>query len=102
MNYRADRVLELIEQNRKIPIPAVKAKCQLTGKDGNAFAVMGRARLAMKHANYPKELIDQYLEECKRVDYDGMLVLTLQYVEDYGDAYDDLTEDDFEYNRLEP
>lgn len=74
----------------RLPIPEHKAQAHLTGEDGNAFAVMGRALSAMKAAGYSSELREQYQEEAMAGDYYRMLATTLEYVDDIGEEeYDD-------------
>lgn len=91
-----------LETQRAIPIPETKAKAQIVGKDGNAFAVMGRALLGMKHAGYSAELREQYQRECLSGDYDHMLAVTLDYVEDSGDDYSDIDMDSEELYGYNP
>ena len=69
----------------RLPIPSPKAKAYLTGRDGNIFAIMGRAIKGMKHAGYSDELITQYEEEVTKGDYWDALAVTLEYVDDHDD-----------------
>lgn len=46
---------------------------QLIGKDGNAFAVMGAVRVAMREANWTKEGITEVTNDMMNGDYDHML-----------------------------
>ena len=48
-------------------------KVQLTGEDGNAFAIMGRCGRAARRAGVPKEEIDKFYTECRSGDYDNLL-----------------------------
>jgi hypothetical protein len=63
---------------RDVKYPKVKVK--LVGEDGNAFAIMGRTRLAMRRAGIPQEEIDAYLEEAMSGDYDHLLSVTMRTV----------------------
>ena len=44
-------------------MPKYDVKVQLSGNDGNAFAVMGAVKSALKKAGASKEELDQYLSE---------------------------------------
>ena len=57
-----------------------KPTVQLTGQDGNAFAVMGTVQKALKKAGYPKEEVDKYLEESMSGDYNNLLVVAQKWV----------------------
>ena len=57
--------------------PTVK----LIGEDGNAFAIMGRVKQALKRAGADKEYIDGYLSEATAADYDHLLVVSMDYVD---------------------
>jgi hypothetical protein len=63
----------------RLPIPDEKPIVPLVGQDGNAFAILGRAKKAMEHFGWSKELIDQYLTEAKSGDYDHLLRVTMEY-----------------------
>ena len=54
---------------------------QLTGRDGNAFAIMGAVTGALRKAGVPQHEIDQYLEESKSGDYNHLLVTAMEWVE---------------------
>ena len=46
---------------------------QLTGEDGNAFAILGRVNGALKGNGVPKSEQDQFLAEATAGDYDALL-----------------------------
>lgn len=46
---------------------------ELAGLDGNAFAILGRARQAARRAGWSEERIDEVLEEAMSADYDHLL-----------------------------
>jgi hypothetical protein len=48
-------------------------KVRLVGEDGNAFAILGRVKNAMRKARVPKEEIDAFMAEATAGDYDGLL-----------------------------
>ena len=53
---------------------------QLSGEDGNAFAIMGRVQRAMRRAGLNQEQIDKYIDESKSGDYDNLLATAFRYV----------------------
>ena len=56
-------------------------KVQLTGEDGNIFAIMGRVQKAMKRAGFKKEAKELSEEVTKSLSYDE----ALEYISDYVD-----------------
>ncbi len=55
---------------------------RLVGEDGNAFAILGRVRLAMREAGWSAEEISAYVMEATAGDYNHLLAVTLHYAED--------------------
>ena len=49
--------------------------------DGNAFAIMGIVRKALRMAKVPKEVIDKYLAQATSGDYNHLLAISQNYVE---------------------
>ena len=58
-----------------------QVEVQLSGEDGNAFAIMGRVQSALKRAGATKEELDQYFSESTAGDYDNLLRVACQWVE---------------------
>lgn len=54
---------------------------QLTGNDGNAFAVMGAVSKALRRADVPAEEIKQYTDESMSGDYDNLLATAMSWVD---------------------
>ena len=54
---------------------------QLTGQDGNAFAILGRTTGALRRAGLPQEEIDDYVAEATSGDYDHLLHTTMAWVD---------------------
>lgn len=48
--------------------------------DGNAYAIMGRVKDALKKAGM-EDKMDEYLEKARSGDYDNLLRVTMDYVE---------------------
>ena len=53
---------------------------QLSGHDGNAFAVMGSVTKALRNAGATPEELKQYQEESMSGDYDNLLRVASQWV----------------------
>ena len=67
------------EQQMSTSATESKPKLQLSGEDGNAFAIMGKASRAAKKAGWPQEKIDEYFAKAKSGDYDNLLQVTMTY-----------------------
>ena len=61
--------------------PETKPTVKLIGQDGNAFAIMGRVKKALRRAGADKEYVDKYLNEATSGDYDHLLVVSMEYVD---------------------
>lgn len=59
---------------------------RLVGEDGNAFAIMGRFRRAARDAGWSAEEISDVLEEAMSGDYDHLLAVMMEHVEEPGDG----------------
>lgn len=53
---------------------------QLTGEDGNAFAIMGAVRRALRTHGVSHEEINQYSEESMAGDYDHLIQTAMRWV----------------------
>lgn len=53
---------------------------QLTGNDGNAFAIVGNVSKAMRRAGVEKAEIDRYVAESMSGDYDHLLQTAMSWV----------------------
>ena len=54
---------------------------QLSGQDGNAFAILGRTAAALRQAGVPQEEIDSFFAEATSGDYDHLLQTTMAWVD---------------------
>jgi hypothetical protein len=54
---------------------------QLSGEDGNAFAILGRTTRALRAAGLDQDEIDQYYAEATSGDYDHLLWTTTRWVD---------------------
>lgn len=52
---------------------------ELTGQDGNAFAVMGACRRAARKAGIPNHRIEEFTNEAMVGDYDHLLRTCMRY-----------------------
>lgn len=62
-------------------MPKYNVAVQLSGNDGNAFAVMGAVRVALQKAGASKEDLDQYIAESISGDYDNLLRVAMDWVD---------------------
>jgi Domain of unknown function (DUF4314) len=58
-----------------------EVQVQLTGQDGNAFAILGRTAKALRQAGVPEEEIDSFFAEATSGDYDHLLQTTMAWVD---------------------
>jgi Domain of unknown function (DUF4314) len=58
-----------------------EVQVQLSGQDGNAFAILGRTTAALRAAGVPSEEIDAYFAEATSGDYDHLLHTTMAWVD---------------------
>lgn len=64
----------MLDETKK---PCVK----LTGRDGNAFAIIGKCRIAAKEAKWTDEKIKEYTKKAMSGDYSHLLAITIEYFE---------------------
>lgn len=53
---------------------------QLSGNDGNAFAIMGAVSKALRRADVSQAEIDQYLNQSMSGDYDNLIQTAMRWV----------------------
>lgn len=61
-----------------VKYPNIKVK--LTGRDGNAFAIMARVREEMRRANVPAEERQAFYNEATSGDYNNVLATCMRWV----------------------
>ena len=61
--------------------PEIKPEVQLSGEDGNAFAIIGTVMKALKRAGADQEYVDKYKKEAMSGDYDNVLTTSMDYVD---------------------
>lgn len=52
----------------------------LSGEDGNAFAILGKVQKALKRAGATKEQVSEFFTEATGGDYDHLLQTVMQWV----------------------
>lgn len=62
-----------------VKFPQIKVK--LVGEDGNAFAIIGRVRKAMKRGGCDSESIKEFTDDATSGDYDHLLHTCMKTVE---------------------
>lgn len=72
---------EVVAGGPIMPSPA-KPQVRLVGEDGNAFAILGRVIRALREAGYSAEEIGRYQAEATSGDYDHLLRVTLEWVDE--------------------
>ena len=80
----------------KAPNGKDRVICKLVGEDGNAFAIMGRVRGAMRKAKWTPEEIKQYTDAAMKGDYNHLLSVTMEYADEPDEDSDDEFADDSE------
>ena len=62
------------------PVKHPEIEVQLSGEDGNAYAIMGAVSKAPRRGGVPKEEWDAYLAESMSGDYDNLLRVAMEWV----------------------
>ena len=68
-----------IRKSSCLDIPFTDAVVQLAGKEGNAFAIIGAVRRAIRKSNH-HELEQEFMREATQGDYDHLLKTCMRYV----------------------
>ena len=55
-------------------------KVELGGQNGNAFAILGRVRRALREAGHG-DRVEEYMAEATSGDYDNLLAVTCRWVD---------------------
>ena len=70
----------------------------LVGVDGNAYAIMGYVRIAMRRAGMSKEDIDAYTKDATSSDYNHLLVVSCEMIDKVNEILGLDEYEDYEYN----
>ena len=63
----------------EIKYPEVKVN--LSGNDGNAFAIMGSCQKEARRAGLTQDQISEFLDEAMKGDYDHLLQTCIKYID---------------------
>lgn len=74
----------------QVPADLIRPIVPLVGEDGNAFAILGRVRRALRHAGNSKDVMDSYMQQATAGDYDRLLAVSVAFVDE---GVDDATWD---------
>ena len=67
----------------KMENPKYDIDVQLTGGDGNAFAIMATVSRALRRAGVDKKDVDAYMAESMSSDYNNLLRVAMRWVNVY-------------------
>jgi hypothetical protein len=62
-------------------MPKYNVQVQLSGEDGNAFAIIAKVNRALRNAGATPEEMSQYQQESMSGDYDNLLRVASDWVE---------------------
>lgn len=62
-------------------MPKYNVQVQLSGEDGNAFAIIAKVNRALRNAGATPEEMSQYQQESMSGDYNNLLRVASQWVE---------------------
>ena len=68
-------------EEKKIELKQTGIRVRLTGRDGNAFAILGRVRQALKRGGQSAEFIEAFTKEATSGDYNHLLCTCMKVVE---------------------
>jgi len=58
-----------------------KIKVKLVGEDGNAFAILGRVKAALRQGGVPPEECAAFMKEAMGGDYNHLLATCMEWVD---------------------
>lgn len=63
----------------------MKVRMKLVGEDGNSFAILGRFQREARRAGWTREQIKAVLDEATSGDYDHLLAVVMEHVDEPSD-----------------
>ena len=69
----------------------------LAGVDGNAYAIMGYVRIAMRRTGMSREDIDAYIKDATSSDYNHLLVVSSEMIDKVNEILGLDEYEDYEY-----
>lgn len=73
-----------------------KINVPMVGKDGNAFAILGRVKRIMRRAGLPDSEWEAFHAEATSGDYDNVLMTVMKWFEVDADLDEDYEDEDYE------
>jgi hypothetical protein len=67
-----------VKSTKQVKYPGVDV--ELTGKDGNAFAIMGTVANALRKAGASQDVLNEFYTEARKGDYDHLLQTVMSWV----------------------
>jgi hypothetical protein len=58
-----------------------KIRVKLVGKDGNAFAILGNVKNALRKGGVPSEEVSEFMKQAMSGDYDHLLATCCEWVD---------------------
>ena len=74
-------VQEIVELQENANVIYSDVHVKLSGKDGNAYAIMGNVSGALRRHGVPKAKIDEYIKESTSGDYSHLLETAMRWVD---------------------
>lgn len=53
---------------------------QLTGRDGNAYSIIGAVQKALRRAGVPQDEVSEFVTESTSGDYDNVIMTAMRWV----------------------
>lgn len=75
-----ERTPEQAQHPQEEKFPKTDITVKLVGTDGNAFALIGKVRQALRRGGYG-ELVEEFTKEATSGDYDHVLQTIMEYVD---------------------
>ena len=72
--------IKVFKRGRQKKMAKTDIEVELSGADGNAFAVMGKVSKALRRGGH-EELVAPYKKEAMAGDYNNLLRVSMEYVE---------------------
>jgi hypothetical protein len=70
------------EESERVTGPRYpEIEVELIGRDGNAFAILGAVRTALRRGGVAPEEINEFMAEAMSGDYDHLLATVMEWVE---------------------
>ena len=71
----------MADEQKKVELRQTGIRVKLVGEDGNAFAILGRVRQALRRGGESREFIEAFTKEATSGDYNHLLATVMEVVE---------------------